>query len=386
MLAAWTAATEAALRISDEVRSAEATGTPARIRGSGLWLDAGAPVHADGTISLASDAGILEYVPGDLTITALAGTTLADLNAAVSRNNQWLALDPFGDPRGTIGATIATGSWGPLAHAYGTPRDHLLGVEFVNGMGEIIRGGGRVTKNVAGFDLSRLVCGSWGTLGVITEVTLRLRGRPERDITAALPLPDSDAAAPAELLRAIRESGVTPVACELLDGGMCRAAGLEMNGALAMRFSSNEAGVEAQLRRLQKVAPAEQCEPGVWTRICRSDRFDHMVVRISSRPSLLPGLWQFVRAATSRLEGARASATVGRGVVRWSVPFQFQETFASLAQSRPQSAMICERLPASLWPELAPPFELSDRLTARTRDVFDPRRILNPGILGEIPA
>ena len=101
--------------------------------------------------------------------------------SVTSAEGQWLALDPFGARTGTLGATIATGSSGPLAHAFGTPRDNVLGLEVVTGTGDIVRAGGRVVKNVAGFDLTRLFTGAWGTLAVITEATVRLRARPERD-------------------------------------------------------------------------------------------------------------------------------------------------------------------------------------------------------------
>ena len=101
---------------------------------------------------------------GDLTLTARAGTTLANIARATAAEGQWLALDPHGSASGTLGATIATASAGPLAHAFGTPRDNVLGIEAVTGTGEIVRAGGRVVKNVAGFDLTRLFTGAWGTL------------------------------------------------------------------------------------------------------------------------------------------------------------------------------------------------------------------------------
>src|SRR5439155_9619738 len=101
--------------------------------------------------------GIVEYVPGDLTLTARAGTTLAEIRDATAAEQQWLALDPHGSDDGTIGATVATASAGPLATAFGTPRDLVLGVEFLTGGGALARGGGRVVKNVAGFDLVRLL-------------------------------------------------------------------------------------------------------------------------------------------------------------------------------------------------------------------------------------
>ncbi|MGH7647163.1 MAG: FAD-binding oxidoreductase, partial [Gemmatimonadaceae bacterium] len=161
------------------VKDAAANRAPLRIVGRGHWLDAGRPVHTATPLALDALSGIIAYIPGDLTLTARAGTTLAEIASATAEHGQWLALDPFGPDDGTIGATVATASAGPLAHSLGTPRDAVLGLEVVTGDGTIIRTGGRVVKNVAGFDLTRLFTGSWGTLGVITEVTVRLRAKPE---------------------------------------------------------------------------------------------------------------------------------------------------------------------------------------------------------------
>src|SRR4051812_43338113 len=168
-----------ALAVAATIRDARTTRTSLRIIGGGTWLDAGRPVHADATLPLAAMRGITQYEPGDFTLTARAGTSLGEIADVAAREGQWLTLQPHGSHDGTIGATIATASWGPLAASYGTPRDHLLGCEIVTGIGEIVRAGGRVVKNVAGFDLSRLMTGAWGTLGAITEVTVRLRAQPE---------------------------------------------------------------------------------------------------------------------------------------------------------------------------------------------------------------
>lgn len=162
-------------RVVDAVRAAADAGEGLRIVGAGTWLDAGHPVAAMRTLSLADDRGIVAYSPGDLTITVRAGTTLAEIAEALREHGQWLALDPEGGMEVTIGATVATGSYGPAATLYGTVRDQLLGMTVVTGRGEIARPGGRVVKNVAGFDLTRLMTGAWGSLGVITEVTLRVR-------------------------------------------------------------------------------------------------------------------------------------------------------------------------------------------------------------------
>ena len=169
--------------ILDLVRDSAAARTPLRIAGRSHWMDAGRPVDATRIASLAPHSGVVDYVPGDLTITVRGGTTLDEIERVTGAEGQWLPLDPFGSTDGTIGATIATGSFGPLAHGFGRARDLVLGVEFVTGDGRTVRGGGRVVKNVAGFDLVRLVTGSWGTIGIVTEATLRLYSRPASSLT-----------------------------------------------------------------------------------------------------------------------------------------------------------------------------------------------------------
>jgi glycolate oxidase FAD binding subunit len=168
------------VEIAAAVRDAAAARSPLRIVGRGTWLDAGSPVDASERLSLADDAAIVAYVPDDLTVTARAGTTLGELAATLSVQDQWIALDPEGASDITIGATVATCSYGPAAAFFGTPRDQVLGMTVVLGTGEIVHAGGRVVKNVAGFDLTRLMIGAWGTLGVITEITLRVRSRSMR--------------------------------------------------------------------------------------------------------------------------------------------------------------------------------------------------------------
>ena len=175
-------ATTADTRIVEIVQNAAATSRPLRIAGKGQWLDAGMRAYALAThhptpLSLADDAGIVTYFPDDLTVTVRAGTTLAEIDDVLRARGQWLPLDPLGGSDGSIGATVATASYGPLAALFGTPRDQVLGLTVVTGTGDILRLGGRVVKNVAGFDLVRLMTGAWGTLGVITEVTLRVRAR-----------------------------------------------------------------------------------------------------------------------------------------------------------------------------------------------------------------
>jgi glycolate oxidase FAD binding subunit len=188
---------DSAAAVADVIRHAAAHDTPLRLAGSGTWQHAGGPFVAQSPVSLAKLTGVIDYEPGDLVITVGAGTTLQELQAATTPHGQMFALAPYGSAQGTIGAYVATSSPAPLALGDLTMRDLVLGLEVVTGTGERIRAGGRVVKNVAGFDLVRLHIGAWGTLGAVTEVTLRLHAIPqvdaimvgtlEQDIAHALP-------------------------------------------------------------------------------------------------------------------------------------------------------------------------------------------------------
>lgn len=174
--------------IADRIAAAT---TPLRISGSGTWLDGGGPWAAAAPLSTRDLRGVVEYRPGDLVITVQAGTTLAELAAVTGEHGQMFALAPYGSPDSTVGAVIATAAPAPLAVGAYTVRDLVLGLDVVTGTGAITRAGGRVVKNVAGFDLVRLHTGAWGTLGVITEVSLRLHAKPEVDVVVAAPVPDT---------------------------------------------------------------------------------------------------------------------------------------------------------------------------------------------------
>lgn len=173
---------------------------PLRIVGSGTWLHGGGPWADAAPLPLHDLRGIVEYTPGDLVITVAAGTTLAELGTVTAEHGQMFALSPYGAPHATIGAVVATAAPAPLAFGDYTVRDLVLGVQVITGRGDITRAGGRVVKNVAGFDLVRLHTGAFGTLGVITEVSLRLHARPAVDTLVVGTLRRSDSGALDELL------------------------------------------------------------------------------------------------------------------------------------------------------------------------------------------
>lgn len=234
-----------------------------RVRGAGTWMHAGLPVNASHEVHLDAFAGVRSYAPSDLTITVGAATTLAELEAVTRAQGQWCPLLPWGDDRGSVGATIATATAGPLSAALGRPRDLVLGLECVDGRGRIIRAGGRVVKNVAGFDLTRLVTGSWGTLGVITEVHLRLRARPSVDRTYYIE------GANAEQLRAFASGRFAPLAAQPLGDAVSRALGHSGHGAWLLRLGGNAAFVDAACAELFSLGACIEMPESAWAVIRR---------------------------------------------------------------------------------------------------------------------
>lgn len=264
-----------ASEVAAAVRAAAESGTGLRVRGAGTWLDAGHPVRARTVLDLSALTGVREYTPGDLTIAVGAGTTLAELDAATRAHGQWCPLLPWGDDRGTVGATVATATAGPCAASLGRPRDLVIGLECVDGLGRLIRAGGRVVKNVAGFDLVRAMTGQWGTLGVITAVNLRLRARPAVDLTLAVrphatgapdapPAPDASRAADA--MHAFVRGPYAPLAAAPLTDDLARRLGLRADSRWLVRLGGNAAFVAASRAALANVGDVVEADGTTWSR------------------------------------------------------------------------------------------------------------------------
>jgi glycolate oxidase FAD binding subunit len=187
---------------------------------------------------------ILEHEAGDLTCTVEAGIRLSVLQATLAEHGQMLALDPPGDP--TVGECIVGDLHGPRSYRYGRMRDLLLGVTVVLGDGLVANSGGKVVKNVAGYDLGKLFCGSRGTLGLVSRASLRLHPLPDASATL---VSEGDGEAKA---RAIRRSQLVPSA---LDATAER---------LAVMFEGGRAAVEAQLNAARELVGGEPASDGVW--------------------------------------------------------------------------------------------------------------------------
>jgi len=170
-------------QLAERVRAAHAAGTPLAIVGGGTKTWLGRPLQGE-TLDVSVHRGIVRYEPTELTLTARAGTPLAEIEAALAERGQCLAFEPphYG-ASATLGGTVACNLSGPVRPYAGACRDFVLGVRIVNGRGEVLRFGGEVMKNVAGYDLSRLMAGAQGTLGVLLEVSLKVLPRPPAEGT-----------------------------------------------------------------------------------------------------------------------------------------------------------------------------------------------------------
>jgi glycolate oxidase FAD binding subunit len=383
--------------------------------GLGTWLDGGGPSNVTLLVSTRRMREIHEYEPADLTFTAGAGLSLSALRETTEPHGQWLPLDPPGGFHGSLGATVALGIGGPLRHLYGTPRDHVLGLTLVSGDGRILRWGGKVVKNVAGFDVTRLSIGSWGSLGVVTSVSARLFPIPEADVTLSVPGPDVSTLLPSA--RAMALSSLPLAAIELVDPLEVGGPGSAVGGGLASpglvlrllgthaQVAEMEARVRSDLgRELGSPERLEGEESRAFHRTLSAweDGAD-LVARLCLLPSEMGTLLEEARelrvlasrAPAAGLSQLRLSAHVGAGVLRvavsglpereydlgaWasslrSLRARLEEKGGSLTLSSGPGPLVRE---VGAWGGTG----METRLLMGLKAQFDPKGILAPGRLG----
>ncbi|MEL6978923.1 MAG: FAD-binding protein [Pseudomonadota bacterium] len=382
--------------LSGLIKDAAARKAPIEIRGGGTRRDIGRPMQAEETISLDGLRGVTLYEPGALTVIAQAGTPLADVEAALGAEGQRLAFEPpdwrallgsEGEP--TIGGAVATNFSGPRRIQTGACRDSLIGVRFVDGSGEILKNGGRVMKNVTGYDLVKLLCGSYGSLGVLTEVAFKVGPAPESAVFLMMQGLD-DATAIAALSAGLGSPYEVTGAAHLPedctpegDGAvtMLRLEGFAENmahrgpalRALLSRFGAVEliedpAQVASGWAFIRNVEPFARTEGAVW--------------RISVKPTDGPIIGARLRESL----GARVFYDWGGGLV-WALVPEEAEGDAGAALIRREIAALgghatLIRGSASLRaaaPVFHPEPPALARLTAEIKAKFDPAGVLNPG-------
>ncbi|MHC5674708.1 FAD-binding oxidoreductase [Nostoc sp.] len=216
---------------------------------------------------------LIEHAVGDFTITVEAGMKFSDLQALLAKSRQFLAVDPTAPESATIGGIVATGDTGSLRQRYGSVRDQLLGITFVRADGQVAKAGGRVVKNVAGYDLMKLFTGSYGTLGVISQLTFRLYPLPEASETVVL---TGSPEAISQAANILRGSALTPVQADLLSTKLVSSLGLGQGLGLIARFQSISESVKEQSNRVLEVGQklgldgaifADGDEANLWQRL-----------------------------------------------------------------------------------------------------------------------
>jgi glycolate oxidase FAD binding subunit len=364
-------------------------------RGSGSALSLGAPLdRVDIVLDTRNLTRVVDYNPDDLTVSVEAGLTAQALAGRLAERRQWLPVDPPGSQSRTLGGLTATNALGPLRPRYGTLRDLLLGVRFVQADGVVTWGGARVVKSVTGYDVPKLMVGSLGTLGVLTELTLRLHPRPDVEGTWLATFPSADAAQ--TFVGLVLDSTLQPNRVEFLNASALSAcAAPTAPAAVAVCIGSVEAAVREQGADL--VSLAERAEGGVTpTATTFWDRFDQAVTR-ASRSSGDAVVLQIGTLPSRLAETAEAIARGPAAIVTGCAALgslhvvldgtSAGEAATAIARLRDSVAgfggsVIVRAAPRAVraavdpWGPVAP---AALAVMQRLKQEFDPRRILNPG-------
>ena len=345
-------------RFADRIRSAAAQGGRLCLRGGGTKDFYGGPIEGD-PFDVRGHAGIVDYEPTELVITARGGTPLAELETALAERNQMLSFEPphFG-AGATLGGCIAAGLSGPRRAAnglyYGAVRDYVLGCSLMDGRGEVMRFGGQVMKNVAGYDVSRLVVGSMGTLGVLLEISLKVLPVPLARTTLRLAMGEAGA------LAKLNEWGGQPLPI---------SASLWCAGELHVRLEGAAAAVDAATRKLGGDARDDAAAGVLWRGV--RDQTDAFF----GQPGVL---WRMSVPST-----AAAIALPGRQLIEWGGALRWWKTDAPAESVREAARGVGGHATqfrggdrsAGVFGPLDP---VVARLERKVKAVFDPAGVFNP--------
>lgn len=356
----------------ERVRAAAADATPLRLCGGGS-KDFHGLAPEGMPLELRPLRGIISYEPTELVVTARAGTPLLELEAALAEAGQALAFEPphFAQAgrQATVGGMVAAGWSGPARASVGAVRDFVLGVEIINGQGELLRYGGQVMKNVAGYDVSRLMAGSWGTLGVITEVSLKVLPQAPAQATLVFDLDEQQA------LDALNRWGGQPLPLN---------ASCWTQGQLWLRLRGAQAAVQAACQKLGGERLPDDQADALWHSL-REQQHPWFAGRGDA-----DALWRLsvpqTAAPVPLPAGVAAPLTEWHGAQRWvQAPRAMAKAITAAAQAAGGSATIFRAAGAgeiSNWPIFDPQSASLQAVHAQLKRAFDPHGIFNPGRTG----
>jgi glycolate oxidase FAD binding subunit len=390
-----------ALQLRDTIAWAAAAEATLEIVGTGSKRGLGRPLQASHTLDLSAISGVVSYEPAELVLTARAGTTMREIEALLQKNRQVLAFEPpdlgplLGSDGGTIGGAVAANLAGPRRIKVGAARDHFLGMSGVSGRGEAFKAGGKVVKNVAGYDLCKLLAGSFGTLAAMDEVTLKVLPAPDKARTVLVIGLDS-ARAMAAMADALNSPFEVSAASHLPMPIAARSSVSYVRGAgaavTALRIEGPAVSVAARCEGLRKrlggYGTLEELHSMNSATLWREIRD---VVKLLPDPQRV--IW---RVSVSPTEGARVAADIAAaraaelfydwgGGLLWIATDTSEDGGVApireaVAASGGHATLVraSDALRAAV-PVFEPQPGALGALAARVKDGFDPRRILNPG-------
>jgi len=405
---------ETAGQVVDAVRWAVSERAPLAIQGAGTKRACGRPVQAEYALSTAALTGIAFHEPEELVLAAGPGTTVAEVEAALTAKGQMLAFEPpdlgplwGGAPTaGTLGGLVSGNLSGPRRLRAGAARDHLLGLQAVNGRGEAFKTGGRVVKNVTGYDLCKVMTGAWGTLGVLTALTFKVLPAPEAARTLAIAGLDAGAAVGA-MTRALNGpydvSGAAWLPAELAARTPAAGAVGPGGSATLLRLEGFRASVEARTGTLESllsgagIGPVARLDGEPSAAVWRAVR-DAAPFRPAdgADPAALPAVWRLSvppaagPSVAGRLVaelGAEAVVDRGGGLVWAAVPAGRDDAgadavraiVAGAAESGHATLIRAPEPVRAAVPVFQPQPAALAALSRRVKRSFDPEGVLNPG-------
>jgi glycolate oxidase FAD binding subunit len=347
---------EAVTRLGETIRAAAAAGTPLRPCGGGSKDFYGGPLVGD-VLDTRGYAGVIDYEPTELVITARAGTPLAELEAVLAARGQMLAFEPPHFGAATLGGCVAAGLSGPGRAAAGAVRDFVLGVRMLDGRGRDLHFGGQVMKNVAGYDVSRLVTGAMGTLGLLLEVSLKVLPRPQVQTTLRFEMPEEAA------LRSVNHWAGQPLPV---------SASCFFGNELTLRLAGAEAGVRAAAEKLggEKISAGDD----FWNVL--REQSAAFFTAVDDAP-----LWRLsLPSNTPPLELPGEQLIEWGGALRWlrsSAPARRIREAVARAGGHATLFRAADKSAGAFHPLAAPLLEIHRKL----KRAFDPQGIFSPGRL-----